>query len=221
MGEKLTEKRTVHPDETPPILTDRETEIASVLLAPSNTTAPILELLSRGEWGPQSMVAFSDVLWNEARTAGDGDLKTQREMLVSQSFALHGLFTELTRRAALNLGESLGAVETYMRLALKAQAQSRATIEALERLVNGREQTVRHVHVNPGGQAIVADQFHHHTGGAENEKSLDQPHAQGARRSALPGPDTLGNVVPVSGDKGKAPVPNARGEGKRRAQRQS
>lgn len=218
MGEKLSKKRTGLPDETPPAFTDREKEIAAVLLAPSNSTAPILELLSRGEWGPQSMVAFSDVLWNEARTAGGGDLKTQREMLVSQSFALHSLFTELTRRAALNLGESLGAVETYARLALKAQAQSRATVEALERLVNGREQTVRHVHVNQGGQAIVADQFHHHTGGAENEKSLDQPHAQGARGSALPRPNALGDSLPVSSDKGKAPVPNARRERKRRAQ---
>ncbi|MGQ7830448.1 HGGxSTG domain-containing protein [Altererythrobacter sp. Z27] len=135
-----------------PTATDREKELASVLLPPSNSTAPIVELLNRGEWGPQSMLAFSDSIWREAEAAKRGDLGKQREMLVSQAFALHGLFTELTRRAALNLGESLGAVETYLRLARKAQAQSRATIEALERLVHGRMQTVRHVHVNEGGR---------------------------------------------------------------------
>jgi hypothetical protein len=61
-------------------------------------------------------------------------------------------------------------------VALKAQAQSRATVEVLDRLTNGREQTVRHVHVdNRGGQAVIAETVQ--TGGQENGKSNGQPHA--------------------------------------------
>lgn len=38
----------------------------------------------------------------------------------------------------------------------------RATLEALAKLHQPREQTVKHVHVNEGGRAIVADQIHQH-----------------------------------------------------------
>ncbi len=42
------------------------------------------------------------------------------------------------RRAAINMGEYLEATETDLRLALKAQAQSRATVEALAEMKNPR-----------------------------------------------------------------------------------
>lgn len=71
--------------------------------------------------------------------------------------------------AAPILGSSFrhGATETYARIAMKAQAQSRATLETLAKLHQPREQTVRHVHVNDGGQAVIADQLHHHGGAAK------------------------------------------------------
>src|SRR3546814_2968257 len=86
-----------------------------------------------------------------------------------------------------------------MRLALKAQAACRSTLEALARLHQPREQTVKHVHVNEGGQAVVADHFHQHTGDRENGKSVKQSDATGAAGTiaALPSPDPLGNGVPI------------------------
>lgn len=68
------------------------------------------------------------------------------------------------------------------------------------------------------GQAIVADQFHHHAGGVESDSSDNQPHAKRARGSTLPRPHPIGNALPISGDTGKASVPNARRQGKRRAE---
>lgn len=44
---------------------------------------------------------------------------------------LDTVFNELARRAALNIGEHLTATETYLRLAFKAQAQCRSTLETL------------------------------------------------------------------------------------------
>jgi hypothetical protein len=44
---------------------------------------------------------------------------------------LNAIFTEMARRAALNMGQHLDATEAYLRLALKAQNQSRATLETL------------------------------------------------------------------------------------------
>jgi hypothetical protein len=102
-----------------------------------------------------------------------------------------------------------------MRLALKAQANSRATIEALAKLHQPREQTVRHVHVNEGGQAVIADQFHHHAGGQGNGQSTEQPHAARSpcAGTALPSPDPLGEAMPVSSGEGRKAMQNARRQG--------
>ncbi len=156
-----------------------------------------------------------------AQKVAAGDLGVLSELLTAQALTLDGIFTELARRSAGNMGEYLDAAERYLRLALKAQAGSRATLEALAKLHQPREQTVRHVHVNEGGQAIVADQFHHHAGGQGNGQSVDQSHATGAagRGAALPSPDAIGPAVSVPGREREAPVPNARRDESGRARR--
>jgi hypothetical protein len=93
---------------------------------------------------------------------------------------------------------------------LKAQSNCRATLETLAKLHQPREQTVRHVHVNEGGQAIVADQFHNHAGGKENAKSAIQLHEQGALGSALLGQDPSGVGVPIASLEGQEALPVAR-----------
>lgn len=59
----------------------------------------------------------------------DGDLSTLEAMLVGQATALQTMFTSLTMKAANQ--EYLKNYQSFMMLALKAQAQSRATISAL------------------------------------------------------------------------------------------
>lgn len=56
--------------------------------------------------------------------------------LTAQAAAIDAIFPEPARRGALNLGEYLSASETYFRLALKAQSQCRATLEALAEIKN-------------------------------------------------------------------------------------
>ena len=132
-------------------------------------------------------------------------------MLVAQSVTLNAIFNEMARRTAANMSSHIDAAERYMRMALKAQAQSRANIEALDRLVNGHEQTVRHVHVdNRGGQAIIAEEITTTTGGRENDNSAEQPYAKGTFRAALPSANPLGNGVPVPRRERKRAMPDAR-----------
>lgn len=155
-----------------------------------------------------------------ADSGAAGDLAFAGRMLAAQAVALDNVTTEMFRRMATSMGVSLPAMETYGRLALKAQAQSRATLEALIKLHQPREQTVRHVHVNEGGQAIIADQFHHHApqqGGVANGQFGEQPHTQGAPGPALPCPNPLGPAVPLARNQGQGAVPNARRQRKRRA----
>jgi hypothetical protein len=84
-----------------------------------------------------------------------GDLSTMEAMLISQATALQTIFTSLARRAALNMGEHMGAVDTYLRLALKAQSQSRATISALVDLKYPRQATfVKQANIAHGPQQV-------------------------------------------------------------------
>ena len=147
-----------------------------------------------------------------ASDAIGGDLAFASAMLASQAITLDTMFTEMARRSAHNMGEYIHASERYGRLALKAQSNCRATLEALAKLHQPREQTVRHVHVNEGGQAVIADQFHNHAGGQENGKADEQSHATEAASdgSALPSPDPLGNGVPIPSREGAEAVQDAR-----------
>ena len=70
------------------------------------------------------------------KQVNDGDLSTMEGMLVGQALALQTIFTSLAQRAALNAGEYMDAADKYLRLALKAQSQCRATLETLANIKN-------------------------------------------------------------------------------------
>lgn len=147
--------------------------------------------------------------------AAKGELAMASRMLSAQAISLDAMFTEFARRAANNMGDYFDASERYARLAMKAQSNCRATVESLAKLHQPREQTVRHVHVNEGGQAIVTDEFHHHGGAAKSGVSKEQSHApkndgSSDRSAALPGPDPERDGVPIAGSQGQAALQNAR-----------
>lgn len=161
------------------------------------------------------MMDFVDVVKAEADRAAGGDLGLVSRMLTAQALTLDNMFSEFARRGALNMGEYLDATERYTRLALKAQTGSRAALEALAKLHQPREQTVRHIHVNDGGQAVITDEFHHHTGGTENANSADQSHAAtraaaAGVRAALPRPEPEGLAMPSASCEGSADLQDAR-----------
>lgn len=202
----------VHPGEgeTPEFATARS------ILAPHFRHAVTATQIHKAQFGGMDGAPgygdYADAIRATGEAAAKGDLSFASRMLAAQAVTLDNIFTEMARRMALNMAEYLGATETYARIAMKSQAQSRATLEALAKLHQPREQTVRHVHVNEGGQAIVADQFHHHAGGAENDKSVKQSDATGPAGSSatLPSPDANGNGVPIPGGDRQAAVPDAR-----------
>ena len=67
-----------------------------------------------------------------------GDLGRAEALLVAQAHTLDSIFNELAQRAALNLGKCMNAADIYLRLALKAQTQCRATLETLAEIKNPR-----------------------------------------------------------------------------------
>lgn len=164
------------------------------------------------------MMESSAVLGEEIQRAMRGELSLATRILVAQAITLDAMFTEMAGRSGKNLGHYPDAADRYMRLALKSQSACRSTLEALTKLHQPREQTVKHVHVNDGGQAVVADHFHQHLGGRENVEKGEQCHATGAAGAgaALPSPDPLGNGVPIASREGKAALSDARRDKSRR-----
>lgn len=79
---------------------------------------------------------LADELLEQSRTAAHGDLARMESMLVVQAHTLDAMFNRLVQRAMSQ--DSLQHFETYMRLAMKAQAQTRATVVALAEIKNPR-----------------------------------------------------------------------------------
>lgn len=204
---------------------DRELLLARLAMEPGTRHASVSASYASGIFGHthQTPIGSSiSVMGDAMAQARAGDKALPSNMLAAQAMALDSMFTELARRSAANMGHHLDATDRYMRLALKAQAACRANLEALAKLHQPREQIVKHVHVNEGGQAIVADQFHHHTGGKKSEQSAEQPHATGTvgESPALLGADPQGNGVPIPSGEGQSPMPYARRKRQRRAEGQ-
>ncbi|MBK6638309.1 MAG: hypothetical protein IPG34_11950 [Rhodocyclaceae bacterium] len=80
------------------------------------------------------------VIQEKAAKVQAGDLSEMEALLVAQATSLDAIYTEMARRAALNMGEHLAATEIYMRLALQAQAQCRKYAGII-----GGNQSARHV----------------------------------------------------------------------------
>jgi hypothetical protein len=77
----------------------------------------------------RELQARNDEVW-------DGNLLHLEAMLNAQAHSLDAMFHALAERAALNMGKHLSTAETYLKLALRAQGQCRATVEALADIKN-------------------------------------------------------------------------------------
>ena len=150
-------------------LPTRDPKALTIIDAPDTTTA---QILSRAALRPsinaasvveayQGNIMGKEVGLNElvegladsCRRVKDGDLSTMEAMLVSQATALQTIFTSLARRAQAQ--EYQKNLEAFLGLALKAQAQSRATISALVDLKYPRQATfVKQANIAHGPQQV-------------------------------------------------------------------
>lgn len=90
----------------------------------------------QAEHNELSLMDMARELRDQGEAVNGGDFAGPERMLNAQAVALNAIFAEMARRAALNMGEHLAATEIYLRLALKAQSQSRATFETLAAMKN-------------------------------------------------------------------------------------
>lgn len=86
--------------------------------------------------------------------AQNGDRKQAESLLHCQATTLNAIFVEMARRAALNMGKNLDATEAYMRMALRAQNQSRATLETLSAMKNPSVVITKQANISAGHQQV-------------------------------------------------------------------
>ena len=144
--------------------------------------------------------------------AAEGNVAGNARILAAQAAVLDNMFTDLCRRAFLNFNDYPEAAEKYIRLALKTQARCTATLEAISNIQRPTSEATRHVTVADGGQAIIADQFHHHAGVSQDGKADDQSHATApaCECSTLLCQDQGSERVSVTGSQGQEAVSDAR-----------
>ncbi|MBT2323134.1 hypothetical protein J7E62_12340 [Variovorax paradoxus] len=113
--------------------------------------AATLVNFSLGGIGELSLNDCLTVLRERGDAMNRGDMRDHEAMLSAQAVALNAVFGEL---AALNMGEHLGATETYLRLAMKAQSQCRTTVETLAEMKNPPVVFARQANISNGPQQV-------------------------------------------------------------------
>lgn len=103
-----------------------------------------------------------------------GDLSDLEATLTAQAVTLDTIFNELARRSLINMGEYMNAAETYMRLALKAQAQTARTVEVLAAMKNPPVVFAKQANIAHGHQQVNNATNTHapaHTGKTVNQEN--------------------------------------------------
>jgi hypothetical protein len=134
-------------------------DAAALIINPACTAAITLEAVRRGSdvngttLDTQGVV---DALSKVVRDVHDGSMRRAETMLVAQAHTLDTLFHSLAAKSAANSREGyLDAADRYMRLALRAQNQARATLETLSLVKNPPQATfVRQANIAHGPQQV-------------------------------------------------------------------
>jgi hypothetical protein len=140
-------------------------------------------------------------------------------MLAVQMAATHAMQMRILLR--MKNTETLNVFEAYSNAANKLARTFTAQVDALAKLRRGGEQTVRveHVHVYPGGKAVVGTVNNNHPspGARGANENCEQPHATNYGSSEAVRTVTYAPGVPLpalfSEDAERLPLPLANGQG--------
>lgn len=141
-----------------PAQTEKE-QIAAMALGSVAANAITARMFAKGTFGTLDVTECVMTLKKRVDTIHGGDLKHAETTLTAQAATLDTIFNEMARRAALNMGEYLDATERYMRLALKAQGQCRATLETLAAIKNPPVIFAKQANIAHGPQQVNNDSF--------------------------------------------------------------
>lgn len=142
------------PTPTPPAVTPDKPTLKphELVLSPTIQSAVAIEAWSKFA-GPVDLAALLADLRERINKVQGGDMQPVEAMLFGQAMTLETIFTSLARRASSQ--EYLKQFQAYLGMALKAQAQCRATLEALAEIKNPRPMAfVKQANISNGPQQV-------------------------------------------------------------------
>ena len=136
---------------------------ADLCISPLFMSASITEVFSKELVPDVKIIDLSVALRDNIKEVNGGEMASIEAMLVGQAQALQAIFVNLGIKAA---GQTnLKHYNTFMTMALKAQTQSRSTLQALTELKYPRQATfVKQANISQGHQQInnVSENSHAH-----------------------------------------------------------
>ena len=132
---------------------DQAREYARMMVSPELAAYRVLSSAdSMGSmvkmWGGIDVPSLTDELRDQAAAVNRGELNHVEAMLMNQATALQSLYARLTERA---MGQDhMPNFEGFMRMALRAQNQCRATLETLAAIKNPPVVFAKQANINQG-----------------------------------------------------------------------
>ncbi len=155
---------------------DEAVAIARTVLRPTVQAAVTLQEYGKSSYGNLDLLGLIDALTAQTKAATDGDLGRGEAMLAAQAHSLDAIFNNLARRA-IN-AEYMDNFDRYLKLALRAQSQCRATWEALATMKNPpimgyvRQANIAHGHQQVNNAPSTAGDTSRARGNADLQSKL-------------------------------------------------
>lgn len=131
---------------------DDNVAVTRTVMRPSVRGAVTIEAFSRG-LAKTDLGVLIDTLRLQAASVAEGDLRLPEATLVAQASTLDAIFHNLALRASG--ARYLDDMERYLKLALRAQGQCRATLETLAEIKNPMAGAyVRQANIAAGHQQV-------------------------------------------------------------------
>jgi hypothetical protein len=127
--------------------------LAKVATSPSANAAQVLAAFGT-QFTNLTLNGLVERLSESIKGVWANDMRLSEAMLYAQAVALQSIFSNLAQRAASHKGQRLDEAERCLRMALKAQNQSRMTLETLWALKNPRVVVGQQTNIANGPQQV-------------------------------------------------------------------
>lgn len=130
-------------------------DLAELAIMPTATNGMVASMYSGKTLGVNlGLKEMVFELNRQVEATQNGDKRQLESLLLSQATTLNAIFAEMARRAAMNMNSNIPATEAYMRMALRAQNQSRATLETLSNIKNPSVVVAKQANITTGPQQV-------------------------------------------------------------------
>ena len=134
---------------------DPDEKSTQIMMGPYVSNAAAMMAYSKRTMADAKIGHVMTALLQAAKKVRNDDMSDVEATLVSQAMTLNVMFGDLSTLAKANLsGGYIEAGERYLRLALKAQSQSRATLETLSTIKNPPVVYAKQANIAHGPQQV-------------------------------------------------------------------